>query len=137
MKKIFGLIFLTSLFAINTNAQIRRTSDSTQSLVSNSAKRTEKLETINGLNLTKQQMSQLKEARRNIKQHKDAINNDQSLSDEQKENKLKDLRKEQKEKLNSILTPEQMEKLREERMKTRMRRSKTNQSDSASSILDN
>ena len=124
MKKIFGLIFLTSLFAINTNAQIRRTSDSAQSLVSNSAKRTEKLETINGLNLTKQQMSQLKEARRNIKQQKDAINNDQSLSDEQKENKLKDLRKEQKKKLNSILTPEQMEKLREERMKTRMRRSK-------------
>ena len=122
MKKIFGLIFLTSLFAINANAQIRRISDSTQNLVSNSAKRTEKLETMNGLNLTKQQMSQLKEARRNMKQQKDAINNDQSLSDEQKENKLKDLRKEQKEKLNSMLTPEQMEKLREERMKTRMRR---------------
>ena len=120
MEKIFVFIFLTSLSAINVNAQIRRATDSTQSVVSNSAKRTEKLETMKGLNLTKQQMSQLKEARRNMKQQKDAINNDQSLSDEQRENKLKDLRKEQKEKLNSILTPEQMEMLREERMKTTM-----------------
>ncbi len=91
---------------------------------------------MNGLNLTKQQMSQLKEVRRNIKQQKDAINNDQSLSDEQKQSKLKDLRKEQQEKLKSILTPEQMQELKEERMKTRMRRSNRNQNNSASSILD-
>lgn len=137
MKKIFTSILLMSLFVISANSQIRRATDSTQNFVSTSAKRNEKLEKMNSLNLTKQQMSQLKEFRRNIKQQKNAINNDPSLSDEQKQNKLKGLHKEQQEKLKSILTAEQMQQLKEERMKARMNSSTTNQSNRATSILDN
>ncbi len=131
MIKIFASIFLTGLSGLNANAQIRRATDSTQNVVSNPGKKTGRLETMSSLNLTKEQMSQVKEIRQNMKQQKEAINNDQSLNNEQKQSKLKDLRKEQQEKLNRILTSEQMEKLKEERIKTRVRQSTFNQSDSS------
>jgi len=137
MKKIFIVIFFASLFASNVNAQIRRAADSTQNVVSNSSKRTQRLETMNSLNLTKDQMGRLKEFRRNMKQKKDAITNDQTLTNEQQQSKLKDLRKEQKEKLNSILTPEQMEQLKEQRKNSKMQKNNMGQSDSTGSVLGN
>lgn len=137
MKKIFAFIFLAGSLAINVNAQIRRATDSTQNVVSNSGKRSERLETMSSLNLTKEQMKQLKELRRNMKQRRDTINDDQTLNDGLKQGKLKDLRQEQREKLNSILSPEQMEKLREQRMKNKKLRGSSNQSDTTGSILDN
>lgn len=126
MKKILAIIFLVGLFGNNAKAQIRRHTDSTQNVVSNSSKSAERHETMNSLNLTKQQMIQLREFRRNMKQGMDSINNDPSLNDGQKQRQLKDLRREKKEKLNSILTPEQMEKLSAERMNSGMRQSTQN-----------
>ena len=123
MKKILAIIFLVGLFGNNAKAQIRRPTDSTQNVVSGSSKSAERHETLNSLNLTKQQLDQLREFRRNMKQRRDSINNDQSLNEEQKQRKLKELPKEQQEKLKSILTPEQMEKLKVERMKTRQQKS--------------
>lgn len=127
MKKILAIIFIAGSFAVKTNGQIRRLTDSTQNVVSNSSKSAEKHETMNSLNLTKQQMNQLREFRRYMKQRIDSINTDPSLNDGQKQSQLKDLRREQKEKLISILTPGQMEKLREERKQLRMQQDKQNQ----------
>ena len=137
MKEIFAIIFFAGLFIIKANAQIRRTTDSTQNVASNSGKKTQRIETTNSLNLNNEQMRQIKEFRLSMKQKKDSINDDQTLTEEQKQTKLKELRKMQREKLNSILTPDQMEKLKAERMKTMKRPGTTNQSDSARSILDN
>ena len=81
MKKILAIILIAGSLAIKTNAQIRRQTDSTQNVVSNSSKSTERHESMNSLNLTKQQMNQLKELRRNMKQRRDSINNDQSIDD--------------------------------------------------------
>ena len=122
MKEIiaFAVISFAALLATKVNAQIQRRTDSIQNIVSNSGNRTPRLETMNSLNLTREQMGRLKEFHRNMKQKKDEIINDQTLTNGQRQSKLKDLHKEQNEKLNGILTPEQMEKLKKERMKARM-----------------
>lgn len=115
MKKIFSVIFFAGIFVIKASAQIQRETDSTQNIVANSGKKVQQREMMKNLNLTKEQIGQLKEFHRSIKQKKDGIINDATLTEEQRKSKLKELHKEQKEKLNSVLTPEQKEKLREER----------------------
>jgi len=50
-----------------------------------------------------------------MKQKKEDINNDKTLTDAQKKDKLKELHKEKKEKTNAILTPEQREKMKEQK----------------------
>jgi hypothetical protein len=70
---------------------------------------------LNALNLTEDQKSKIKELQRSMKQKRDSINNDQTLTDGQKKGKLKDLKILQRENLGTILTPDQLEKLTEER----------------------
>lgn len=74
------------------------------------------------LNLNADQKSQMKALHQDMKQQRDGIMNDQTLTADQKKQKMKDLRKTQSEKMNTILTPDQqakMKELRKQKMKNR------------------
>ena len=77
------------------------------------------------LNLTADQKSQMKTLHQDMKQQREGIMNDQSLTADQKKDKMKDLRKSQSEKMNTILTPDQQSKMKEMR-KQRMKNHKMN-----------
>ncbi|MEO8412460.1 MAG: hypothetical protein ABI472_02325 [Ginsengibacter sp.] len=110
-KYLAGLI---SFFIINLSAgaQVQRETNPTQNTATVTQKKNKK-EISKELNLTREQRRQLKDFRQSAKQKKEEIDNDTSLTDTQKQDKLRHLRMEQKEKLNTILTPEQKEKLKE------------------------
>lgn len=115
MKKLFAIILTLTLFTFKGIAQVKRETNPSQNSASDSIQKNKKKEMMKELDLTKEQRSQMKEFHQSIKLKKETINNDQTLTQEQKQIKLKELHKEQKEKLNTILTPEQKEKLKEER----------------------
>lgn len=68
-------------------------------------------EMMKGLNLTEAQKTELKANREMIKEKREAIKNDSTLSQDQKKEKMQELHKSQQEKLNKILTPEQKSKM--------------------------
>ena len=65
------------------------------------------------LDLTKEQRAKMKEINQSMKTSKEAIENDATLSETEKKQKLKTLRKEQAVKIQEILTEEQKIKFRE------------------------
>lgn len=72
------------------------------------------------LNLTDDQKKQFQEIRQDSMKQAKAVGADNSLSDEQKREKMKELRKQQHQKMFSVLTPEQkdqLKQLREQRRK--------------------
>ena len=120
MRKIASLIIAFSFMVMAANAQVQRETNPSKNIDTNTDKKNNRIEMMQSLNLTKEQQAQLKEFHRSMKQQKEAIDNDASLTTEQKEAKMKALHKEQKEKLNSILTPEQMEQLKQQRKNAKM-----------------
>ena len=80
---------------------------------------------IRELNLTKEQKGKFKEIRQNMKAKKEAIENDDKLSDTEKKEKLRELRKEQMKATDSILNEEQREKMKQMR-KDKMKEMKGN-----------
>lgn len=64
------------------------------------------------LNLTKEQRSKLKEIRQSNMSKKDAISNDDKLTDEQKEVKLRELKRGQAQSTMTILNDEQKAKMK-------------------------
>jgi Spy/CpxP family protein refolding chaperone len=115
MKKIIVALALCSVFIIGAQAQVKREADPSQMIQS----KQKKGKMINELSLTKEQRSQIKDFHKAVKQQKESIANDNTLSDEQKQFKLKELKKDERKKINSILTPEQKEKLKERRKNAR------------------
>jgi Spy/CpxP family protein refolding chaperone len=67
------------------------------------------------LNLTEAQKTEMKANREAMKQQREAVKNDASLTDAQKKEKMAQLHKSQKEKMNSILTADQKAKLKAEK----------------------
>lgn len=63
------------------------------------------------LNLTQAQQDQLKQMRTDLKSQMESIRNDQSLTQDQKKQKMHSLMQDQREKFKSVLTKEQIEKL--------------------------
>ena len=119
MKKNFVILLPFALSALNSGAQIRRETNPSQNIVSNTHKKNNDGQIFKDLNLTEEQKAQMKDLRLTIKQKRQDINNDQTLTTEQKQEKMKELQIEQRKKLSAILTPEQIEKLREERRNMR------------------
>lgn len=113
--KTIAVLFCLSFFPVIANCQIQRDTNPSQSSSSVTSTRDKNKQLLRELNLTKEEQGQLKEFRQTQKQKRNNIQNDPSLTNEQKQQKLKDLRIEQKEKLNSILTPEQKQQLIEAR----------------------
>lgn len=64
------------------------------------------------LNLTQTQKDQLKKFHSESRSKFETVRNDQTLSDDQKKAKFKELRKEQHEQMKTVLTPEQLEKMK-------------------------
>jgi Spy/CpxP family protein refolding chaperone len=70
------------------------------------------------LNLTEEQQAKVKEIRNGFRSKAEALRNDQSLTQEQKQTQFRTLMQQQQEQLKTVLTPEQQEKwqqLRKER----------------------
>lgn len=86
-------------------------SDSTKQSIKEVMK-TKKGKKMAELNLSREQKKQVKEIKQNDDAAKNAILNDAALSEEQKKEKLKELRKARQEKIKTMLTPEQKEKLK-------------------------
>jgi Spy/CpxP family protein refolding chaperone len=107
MKKLFLFAVAGLLLAATGNAQVKRNSPKPQTMQSDSSHHFRKGKMMDNLNLTADQKAQLKAMREDAKQQRDAIQNDASLSAEQKKAKMKELHKTQSDKMNSILTPEQ------------------------------
>src|SRR6476660_7201336 len=102
MKKILFILALTvstasAMAQIERARKVKTTSDTTSTgaaVTMNDDKQSRK-EMIKELNLTKEQKGKFKEMQQNIKAKKEAIENDEKLSDTEKKEKLRELRKEQ------------------------------------------
>jgi Spy/CpxP family protein refolding chaperone len=107
MKKLFLFAFAALLFAATGNAQVKRNSDPSQTMQSDTSHHFRKGKMMDNLNLTADQKAELKSMREDAKQQREAIQNDASLTADQKKAKMKELHKTQSDKMKSILTPEQ------------------------------
>lgn len=111
MKKILAIVLSFSFFALNANAQVTRYVNPSQKVQRDSTHKKRDGKMMKDLNLSQSQQSQMKEFHQNMKQQRDALKNDASLTPEQKKAKMNELHNVQKEKMNSILTPEQKQKM--------------------------
>jgi Spy/CpxP family protein refolding chaperone len=114
MKKLLAIALSFSLFALTANAQISRNSNE-QNKVQRDSLHKRNGSMMKDLNLSNAQKAQLKESRESAKQQMEAIKNDASLTQDQKKEKMQELRKSQQEKMSSILTPDQKAKIHAER----------------------
>jgi periplasmic protein CpxP/Spy len=115
MKKLFAFAICLGFFASNSIAQVTRKVNPSQAVQADTTKKNKKKEMMRELNLTKEQRGQMKESHQSMKQKKEEVNNDNTLTEAQKKDKMKALHKEQKQKMNAILTPEQKEKMKEQK----------------------
>ena len=125
MKKLFLVAIAGLFFAANSSAQAKRNVPHSQQMRSDSSRHFQKGKMQDQLNLTADQKSQMKALHQDMKQQREGIMNDQSLTSDQKKEKMKELRKSQSEKMNTILTPDQQAKMKELR-KQRMKNHKMN-----------
>jgi hypothetical protein len=119
MKKLSALIVFSFIITLSF-AQVERKSN--HSVKTDSVKhkidrkddsaRVSKKQMMKELNLSKEQKIKLKEARQQNKAKKQAIENDEKLSKEEKEVKLKTLHQEQAKGTIDVLNEEQKEKLK-------------------------
>ncbi len=108
MKKLFLFAAAGLLFAVTGNAQVKRNSRQSQTTVQSDTSHHFRQGTMmDNLNLTADQKAQMKTMREDAKQQREAIQNDATLTADQKKAKMKELHKTQSDKMNSILTPEQ------------------------------
>jgi Spy/CpxP family protein refolding chaperone len=126
VKKNFVILLLFVLPVLKSGAQIRRETNPSQNIVSNTPKKNNGGQIFKDMDLTKEQKEQVKSLRLTMKQRRQDINNDKSLTEEQRQEKMKELQAEQRKKLSTILTPEQMKKLMDERRNRRSAQGKEN-----------
>lgn len=111
MKKLFLIVLASSFFAFNSNAQVQRdVTRSQKRMSSDSTRHIRKEKAAEDLNLTADQKTKVKDLRESGKQQREAIQNDASLTSDQRKAKMKELAKSQNEKMNNILTPDQQAK---------------------------
>ncbi|HSN08402.1 MAG TPA: hypothetical protein VLS85_05155 [Hanamia sp.] len=122
MKKLFLVAIAGFFFAAGANAQVQRKMPQHQGMKSDSSHPFQKGKMMAQLNLTPDQKTQMKALHENMQQQRNAIQNDTSLTADQKKEKMKELHKSQMEKVNAILTPDQQAKMkafRQQRMQNR------------------
>jgi Spy/CpxP family protein refolding chaperone len=123
MKQLLTILLLTAALAQSAQAQIRRTvpdkpkADSAAAPTTAPGEKMKRKEMLKELNLTKEQKGKFKEMRKEAKNKKEAIENNDKLSQEEKDKQLKELKKEQFEKTDTLLTNEQKEKFKKMRKK--------------------
>ena len=130
MKKIIFLLSCVLLIAVTSDAQQDSTTKKTKKERIQNHKENmdstqkQKLkekgvtkENIKELDLSSDQRKQVDEIVVNTKKEKEKIKNDASLTDAQKEEKIKAVEKDSKSKMNNVLTPEQKAKMKKKRAK--------------------
>jgi Spy/CpxP family protein refolding chaperone len=123
MKQLILFLILAAGIVQVTEAQIRRTgpdkpkTDSAGMPAPASEEKMKRKEMVKELKLTKAQKEKFKEMRKAAKNKKEGIEDNDKLSQEEKDKELKELRKEQGEKMDTLLTDEQKEKLKKIRKK--------------------
>jgi hypothetical protein len=112
MKKL-SIVLLLSLLSAGSFAQVQQdaplsvtTTDSSATPVAKTSLRQQ----IQALHLTRDQKMQMRQVLQNSKANKETINANDSLSQDQKQTQLKELRKQTFTSFNAILTDEQREK---------------------------
>jgi len=125
MKKIVSMMALVFLAACsfaqvqrNMTSSLAKTDSADGGIEKRKAAGMDKKQMLKELDLSREQKIKLKELRQSMKEKKEAIENNDKLSDPEKQTKLKELRQEQAKNTMSILTPEQkvkMLKLRKEK----------------------
>jgi Spy/CpxP family protein refolding chaperone len=113
MKKLIALSIAASLFTMAATAQIDRATETSTQQQGRHNKKGDKMKLAKELNLSKEQMAQLKENQKAMKAKVQALKaNDQITVKEMNERKAA-LREEQKANLQKILTAEQFAKFEE------------------------
>ncbi|RYY48562.1 MAG: hypothetical protein EOO06_09765 [Chitinophagaceae bacterium] len=112
MKKLIAFTLILASVGFSATAQERRTVKTPRT---EDKMRMHDKKTMQELNLTEAQKSQLKAQRETAKAQLDAIRNDASLSETQKAEKAKAIHQEQKNKMQALLTTEQKAKMEESR----------------------
>ena len=120
MKKIFYLFISMLLVASMATAQkkdsTRYEKDRARLKSDSTAKAKLRDEGITkDLNLSHQQKKSMDSIHVATHKQKEAIENDKSLTDAQKQEKLKELNKQQRSQMNNVMTPEQREKAKQTR----------------------
>jgi Spy/CpxP family protein refolding chaperone len=131
MKKIMLLLSCILLTTIASNAQDSTAKKTKKDRYENHVKNMDSTqkqnlkdkgitrENLKNLDLSEDQKKQTDKIFTDTKKSKDKIKNDASLSETQKDEKLKEIDKEAKNKINAILTPEQKEKIKKQKEKNK------------------
>lgn len=112
MKRLILLAVAGLFFAVNSNAQTQREMPKHQRMTSDSVHHYKRQTMMQALNLSVDQKAKMKALHEDLQQQRNAIQNDTTLSLDQKKEKMKELHKTQMQKMNLILTPEQQAKLK-------------------------
>lgn len=111
MKKLIFLAVAAIAFSLSTQAQTTKTPEPTQKVQRDHNKSNKTAH----LDLTAKQKEQMKALHEKSKTERDAIKNDNSLTPDQKKDRMKELHKTQKDHVKTILTKEQQEKMKANR----------------------
>ena len=119
--RIYIIVFLLLMSTLPVSAQIERKPAPANADSANKVDPKEKAgkqsrkERIKDLDLTREQRGKMKEINQAGKAAKDTIDNNASLSEQEKKKQLRELNKDQAQKIQAILTPEQREKFKANR----------------------
>jgi len=117
MKKIVVLFSCIFLIAVAANAQ--DTKDKVKNLDSTHKENLKgkgvTKNNLKDLDLSKDQQKQIDDIHSNAKKEKEKIKSDNTLTEEQKQEKIKQIEKDSKTKVNGVLTPEQKEKIKKKK----------------------
>jgi len=125
MKKILTLVVCTLLITTASNAQKQDSSKyakDRERIKNMDSTHKENLkdqgitkDKVKDLNLSQDQKKQMDDIHSQTRQEKEKINNDNSLTADQKQQKLKEIDKQEKSKMNNVLTPDQRQKVKQNR----------------------
>jgi Spy/CpxP family protein refolding chaperone len=107
---ITASFLLLSVFPALSNAQNAPDSNQGQAM---HEKRGEQNAMMANLNLTDDQKAQIKQIHEGTRSKVEAVNNDSSLSADQKQAKIRDIRRDTREQVKKVLTPEQRKQFEE------------------------
>ncbi len=122
MKRILLFVFAAS-FAVVSSAQTPQTDNSSDQQEQSA---NTKVRTNNQLGLSSDQQQQMRQINQNKKIKKQSIMNDNSLSEEQKQEQLKSVKSETRNQKQNLLTPDQRAKQKQLRKANKQNRNKRN-----------
>ncbi len=108
MKRIILMAVAALVVSVGAQAQTQRKADTSRIM----QMKENRHDMMSQLNLTKDQKQKVRTLDQDNKSKIEAVRNDNSLTQEQKKEKMKELRKAHQEGMNSILTKDQQDKMK-------------------------